>query len=485
MVEITVGNLIEATGAKLVAGNVQAVCHGVCIDSREVQAGSIFVAFPGERVDGNAFAPQAVSAGAACVVLTVEPNTELLALAKENNCALVACADPTEFLLNLAHAYRMQLDCMVVGITGSIGKTTTKDVLTALLSKRYRVHATRGNFNNLIGLPLTVLSAPANTEVLVLEMGMDGLGQIERLSACARPNMAVITKVGTSHVGMLGSRENIARAKAEIISGMATDAALKIDGKQLAPTLVLHGEDDFTSFIANNFAHAAGVDVVLAGTAASNAVRVEHVELSGDGCPSFDLTFEDGEQVHANLAITGAQSVPNALFAAALAHRLGVSAAQIVEAFGELQLTGRRAQVCHLKNAARVIDDSYNASPESMAAGLDLLASLPCEGARIAILGEMGELGSEAPRLHALVGAYAAAKKPSMLVCVGKQNAQHMADAARLMGMDEGDVQVLDSCDALIAQFAHLLGEHDLALVKGSRFVGLDRYVEEVCGNAR
>ena len=474
MVEITVNDLVRATGARLVCGDGGRVCRGCVIDSRKAGEGSIFVAFPGQNVDGNSFAPAAVRAGAGCAVLTCEPGADLVELALGAGCALCVADDPTEFLLALAAWYRSTLPAKVVGITGSIGKTTTKDVLTAVLRTRFRVHATQGNHNNLIGLPLTILSAPADTEVLVLEMGMNHPGEIRRLSRCARPDYAIITKVGTSHIGLLGSRENIARAKAEIVLGMPEGGVL-----------ALGGEDDFTPFIARNFAEPKGIEVLLCGTSEADAVRATDVRVGDDGCPSFELSLEGEPALPCRLSLTGAQSVPNAVFAAAVAHRLGVSGGEVREAFGSLSITGRRQEVRRARSGARVIDDSYNASPESMAAGLDLLAQLPCEGARIAILGEMGELGDEAPRLHGLVGAYAAAKKPAMLVCVGGENAVQMASAARLMGVDEGDIQVFPSTEVLIEHCSDLLGAGDLALVKGSRFVGLDRYVEEVCSDVR
>lgn len=482
MVEIAVKYLVSTTGARLVAGSAEGMCRGVAIDSRAVEPGAIFVAFPGERVDGNDYVEKAIAAGAGAAVMTREPSADELDAAGEAGCAILLCDDPTEFLLRLAQGYRARLRCTVIGVTGSIGKTTTKDVLAACLAKRYRVHATAGNFNNLIGLPLTILSAPEDTQMLVLEMGMNDFGEISRLTACAQPTFAIITKVGTSHIGMLGSREGIARAKAEILEGMPPSAQ-NFEGRHSA--LVLHGEDDFTPYIIERFARPAGVDVVLAGTSTDDDVCATRVELDEEGCAHFDITFEDGSSFRTHLSIPGAQSVPNALFAAAVAHRLGVPGFEIDEAFSELELTGRRAQVRRAANGARVIDDSYNASPESMAAGLDLLASLPCSGTRIAVLGEMGEMGDEAPRLHALTGAYAAAKRPGLLICVGGEMAGEMASAARLMGLDEGDVQVVPSCDVLIRRFAGVIGERDLVLVKGSRFVGLDRFVEEVCADAR
>ena len=474
MVEMTVGEVVRATGADLVSGSTDMRCRGCVIDSREVREGSIFVAFPGERVDGNDFAPAAVKAGAACIVLSREPTAELVWLAADAGCAVCTVDDPTSFLLSLASAYRSTLPAKVVGITGSIGKTTTKDVLTALLRTRFSVHATKGNHNNLIGLPLTVLSAPADTEVLVLEMGMNHPGEICRLARCARPDIGIITKIGTSHVGLLGSRENIARAKAEMTCGMAPGSVL-----------VLGGEDEFTPFITENYAEPKGIEVLCCGTGEGDAVRARDIRVDADGHPGFTLELPGEEPLSCALSLTGAQSVQNAIFAAAVAHRLGVPGGEIRDAFGALAVTGHRQEVRRARSGGRVIDDSYNASPESMAAALDLLSELPCSGSRIAVLGEMGELGDEAPRLHALVGAYAAAKKLDALICVGDANAREMAAAARLMGLSGACIQMVPSTEVLIERCGDLLGADDLALVKGSRFVGLDRYVEEVCTDAR
>ena len=475
MIEIAVKDLERVTGACRHGEVTERICRGCVIDSRRVENDSIFVAFPGERVDGNAFAASAIEAGAGAVVLTVEPASELLELAAAHDCALFTCDDPTEFLLALAHDYRKRLSATVIGVTGSIGKTTTKDSLAKMLSCRYRVHVTSGNFNNLIGMPLTILSAPADTEMLVLEMGMNATGEIARLTACAEPAIAVITKVGTSHIGMLGSRENIARAKAEIISGMKPAPGMD------EPLLVLHGEDDFTPFIADEFATPAGVELLRCGTSEGDDVRVGDLYVDDEGMPHFTVSFADGKKLETHVSVPGAQAVINVVYAASIAQRLGVSLEDIDCTLGSLQITGRRQEVRRAACGARVIDDSYNAAPESMAAGLDLLCALPCTGARIAVLGEMGELGEDAPRLHALTGAYAAAKKLSTLVCVGDEGARDMAAAARLMGMPDDQIVVLASTDELIERMGGALGEQDLVLVKGSRFVGLDRFVEEVC----
>lgn len=482
MVEIAVKYIEGVTGARGVTGVADRLCRGCVIDSRQVADDSIFVAFSGERVDGNDFAGQAIEAGAAAVVLTREPDRALVRLADDHEAAIFVADDAEEFLLRLAQGYRARMGCTVVAVTGSIGKTTTKDILSRVLSRRYRVHATRGNYNSTIGMPLTILDAPKDTEVLVLEMGMDGAGQIERLSRCAQPTYAAITKIGTSHVGILGSRENIARAKAEVLAGMpASD--VNFEGRHSA--LVLSGEDDFTPFIIENFAKPAGVEVILVGTSPDDDVYARDIELDETGCARFDLMLENGSQFKTGLSIPGAPAVHNALFAAAIAQRMGIPQFEIDEAFHELEITGHRLQVRVAACGARVIDDSYNASPESMAAGLDMLASTEVAGARIAVLGEMGELGDEAPRMHALVGAYAAAKKPDVLVCVGGDNAREMASAARLMGLPAGRVHIAESAEAALARWGSVIGATDAVLVKGSRFVGLDRFAEGVVSHAR
>ena len=482
MVEIAVKYIGSVTGARGITGVADRVCRGVVIDSREVEPDRIFVCFPGERVDGNDYASAAIEAGAAAVVMTREPDRALVRLADDHEAAIFVVDEPEEFLLRLAQGYRARMGCTVVGVTGSIGKTTTKDILARALSARYRVHATRGNFNSLIGMPLTILAAPKDTQVMVLEMGMNAPGEIARLTRCAQPTFAVITKIGTSHVGMLGGRENIARAKAEIIQGMPA-SSVNFEGHH--SVLVLDGEDDFTPFIIENFARPAGVEVLLAGMSADDDVSARNVTFDEAGLASFDIMLENGSSFATGLSVPGAPAVRNALFAAAVAGRMGIPQYELDQAFHDLAITARRQQVVDAACGARVIDDSYNASPESMAAGLDLLATLPAAGDRVAVLGEMGELGDEGARLHALVGSYAAAKKLDLLVCVGGGNAREMAAAARLMGMAPDAVVEVESAERALKRFGAAFGAGDLVLVKGSHAVGLDRFAEGVVGDAR
>ena len=259
---------------------------------------------------------------------------------------------------------------------------------------------------------------------------MNHFHEIERMSQSANPNLAIVTKIGTSHIGILGSRENIARAKSEIVGGMCAAG-------DLLPLLVLGGEDDFTPFIRDTFAAPAGVDVMLAGVSDDDEVRACDIRIDDEGRPVFTLDFGLGETIDTLLAIPGAQSVPNAVKAAAVAYRLGVTPEQIDAAFRGLTITGHRQEIKRAKSGARVIDDSYNASAESMAAGLDLLCSLSCTGSRMAVLGEMGEMGDEAPRMHELVGAYAVAELPRVELI------------SKMIGKELGDIQSMGKNTAL------------------------------------
>ena len=404
MIEIAVNNLAASTGARTVTEEVDRVCRGCVIDSRQVEEGTIFVAFPGEKVDGNDFASRAIESGAGAVVMTREPDAELVSLAQDKGCAILLTDDPVAFLLRLAHVYRLELGCLVVGITGSIGKTTTKDVLAAVLAKRYRVWATKGNFNNLIGMPLTVLSAPADTEVLVLEMGMNHFHEIERLSQSANPNLAIVSKIGTSHIGILGSRENIARAKSEIVQGMCAAG-------DFSPLLVLGGEDDFTPFIRDTFAQPAGIDVMLAGVSDDDEVRARDIRVDDEGHPVFTLDFGQGDTVDTMLAIPGVQSVPNAVKAAAVAYRLGVTPEQIDAAFRGLTITRR--------SSAPRAERASSTTPITPVPSLWLPASICCARSSVTVRAwrSWARWARWATRLPACMSSWAPMPPPRSSTC--------------------------------------------------------------------
>ena len=479
MLRMKIDELIRATGADLVAGSPDHTVEGCVIDSRKAAAGSLFVAFEGERVDGNAYVAKALEAGAACAVVTKDPTPEALKLARTGRCAILRAEhdDPEEFMLRLAGAWRERHpEWIVCGVTGSVGKTTTKDMCAAVLSARYRVHKTQGNFNNLIGVPLTLFATPDDAEALVVEMGMNHAGELRRLAACVRPTVAVITNVGTSHIGNLGSRENIARAKAEIVSGMRPTAE-SFHG--IAPCLVLNPGDDFTPFIEKGFARPAGLEVVKAG-GTGGAISASDVKLDEEGRPSFTLHMGDGYTHDVKLQIPGRHAVTDFTYAMAIADRLHVDRDAAVEAVERLEAYKMRLDVRTAPGRPRVIDDSYNASPASMAEALDVLASMKCEGRRVAVLGEMGELGQEAERLHGYVGAYVAAIHPDLFVTIGGSDAASMVEAARTMGLSEDAIASFATVEDALKTIAPVLSEDDLVLVKASRSCGLDAFAQGV-----
>ncbi|MBM6817386.1 UDP-N-acetylmuramoyl-tripeptide--D-alanyl-D-alanine ligase [Olsenella uli] len=476
MLRMTVSDIARATGAAVLLEGARDVAGEVVVDSREAGEGRLFVAFPGERVDGNAYLAAAARAGAAAVVATAEPPAEALEAARAAGCAVLRAAgdDGEEFLLRLAAAWReLHPGWLVLAVTGSVGKTTTKEMLAAGAAAQRRTHATRGNLNSLIGLPLTVLAAPEDAEVVVLELGMNHPHEIERLSAACRPALAAITNVGTSHIGILGSRENIARAKAEVVSGMRAHEGV-------GPALALASSGDFTPFIADGFARPAGVDVMTVGSGEGDLVRAAGVSLDDAGRARFTAACADGWSREVALSLPGARLVDDFLLALALLWRAGLDRDAAVDAICRMEPTSMRLDVVRAPSGARLIDDSYNAAPASMASSLDVLSSMACAGRRIAVLGEMGELGDEAARLHGYVGAYAAARGVDLLVLVGGALADEMAEAARTMGLSEDAVERLATVEDALRVIGPVLAEGDLVLVKASRAAGLDRFVKGV-----
>lgn len=469
----------RATQAELVLDGAHTI-ENVVIDSREVRAGSLFVCFKGERVDGNRYARAAVEAGAAAVALTADAASvaeDLVALARKHGCALLRAAgdDALEFLRSLAEAWRLANDqWVVVGVTGSVGKTTTKDMLAAGLSSAGDVYATPANLNTLIGCSLTLLSASATDRFVVCEMGVDHPGDMDPLVRTAHPNLAVITNVGTSHLGNFGSREAIAREKAQIATGMAQAPGA------VAPCLAITADNDFADLIQTEFAQAEGVQLLRVGTASGCDVRSTGLTLDEDSRPHFALEVAGQHVADVALDALGTHVVADFLLAMGVCWKAGLDLAAAAKAVEHMKRTALRMEVKRAPGCPRVIDDSYNASPSSMAAALDVLASMRCTGRRVAVLGEIGELGEDAPRLHALVGAYAAAKGLDLVVFVGEENVVHMVDAARTMGLSEDRLEVFPSGAAALEVLKGVFGEDDLMLVKASRFMGLDAFAKGV-----
>lgn len=392
------------------------------IDSRAVEPGDLFVGLRGERADGADFAAAALAAGAWGALVDRDV---------EGPGALLVADDPLGALQRLARAWRRDLGAAVIAITGSVGKTSTKDLAAAMVSQGRRVHASRANFNTEIGLPLELLAAPPETEVLVLELAMRGPGQIAELAGICEPDVAVITNVGPVHLELLGSIEAIAAAKAEIIAGLPAGGTAIVPAAE--PLLDPYLRDD-----------------------------VEVVRFGDDESPldALELPFQSAHMRR------------NALAALAAARAVGVQPAGRVD----VRLSALRGEVVELSGGARLINDCYNANPLSMRAALADLATQSASGRRIAVLGDMLELGPGEVALHREVGEAAARAGVDVLVTVGPL-AAHMAEGF-------GDGEVTKAADAAQAAeiAARLLGPGDVVLVKASRGIGLELVAERLAG---
>jgi UDP-N-acetylmuramoyl-tripeptide--D-alanyl-D-alanine ligase len=429
--------LAHAAGAQLVrdAATKREGPSSVTIDSRSTTPSTLFVGLRGEQVDGGEFAPAALAGGAWGVLIAAE-HVEA-ARASRGGGAVLAAEDPLAALQRLANAWRHELGAKVIGVTGSTGKTSTKDLLLGLLSPQRRTVASQANFNTEIGLPLQILSAPAATEVLVLEMGMRGPGQIAELARIAQPDVGVIVSIGPVHLELLGSIEAIAAAKAELIAGLAAGATAVVpaDESLLAP----HMRSD-----VKTVSFGADADVRFRSQTAS------HVEIDAQG-----------ESIELDLDFTAAHLRHDLLAAVAAARAVGVSPAGRLE----LTLSPGRGQQRVLAGGVVLLDDAYNANPMSMRAALDALAAAPVDGRRIAVLGDMLELGPTAETFHREVGRYATAAA-DLLVTVGPL-------AAAMAEEFGGEHHVVADAVAAAELVPQLLRSGDAVLVKASNGVGL------------
>jgi len=424
----------------------------VCTDSRKLAQGDLFLALRGELFDGHRFAAQAAAQGAAAVV--VEHSFED---ALPENFAVIRVADTLQALQSMASRYRASLPLRVVALTGSTGKTSTKDFLAAVLGEKFRVVKTEGNFNNHIGLPLTMLQASAADQIGVFELGMNHPGEIAPLAAMAAPEVGIITNIGTAHMEFMGSREAIALEK-----GMLAEA-LPASGH-----LMLNASDEFCESIARR---------CLAPTTTTGIERGDlTATLLETGFEGTRFRVRAGkEEAEVSLPVPGLHMVENALLALAVGRVFGIPLAVAAQGLAKCSLTKGRLE---RKTLAGIdfLDDTYNANPDSMRAALRTLAVLPVKGVRIAVLGRMGELGSESERGHQSVGREAAQAGIDALIAVGGDEAGWIAQAARQAGLKE--VQHLANPEAAAHWLTQRARPGDLVLVKGSRSARMERVLD-------
>ncbi len=448
MIPLSLREIADAVGGDVVGGDPDTLVTGsVEFDSRLVGPGGLFAAFAGAKADGHDFVPQAVQAGAAAV-LGIRPT----------QAPTIVVADPLAALGRLARAVVDRLpELVVVGVTGSSGKTSTKDMIVQLLSGMGPTVGPAGSFNNELGLPHTVLKADEQTRFLVLEMGSRGTGHLKYLCEIAPPNVAVVVNVGVAHIGEFGSVDAIAGAKSELV------AALRPSG-----VAVLNADDERVRGMAA-LAKKAGAGVVFAGEAADAVVRAEGIELDERGRASFTLRTPESSQA-VRLPISGRHQAANALLAAGVALALGATPADVAAALGELRLAStRRMDVFDRSDGVTVIDDSYNANPASTAVALHALQAIGAGRRRVAVLGYLAELGEQEREGHREVGQLAAELGGHRLVVVGAEAAP-MDDGARAVPDWGGVSVVVSDQDAAVAWLRAELRPGDVVLVKGSRY---------------
>ena len=448
---LSLTQLAEFAGGKISAGSGDAIVSRLSTDSRTIQPNDFFIPIRGDNFDGHRFVEQSAERGAAGAM--VEENWEGKVPAKF---ALIRVRDTLAGYQNIAAAYRRSLPLKVIAITGSNGKTSTKDFLAATLGRRFRVSKTEGNFNNHVGLPRTILEASGEDEIAVWELGMNHPGEIAVLARIAAPDAAIITNIGIAHIEFMGSREAIAEEKGALAWAIGANG-----------TVILNADDAFSEAIAAS----TEAKIIFAGIN-RGTVRAEDISQSASG--SEFTILEGAHRCRAQLPVPGLHMVQNAILAVAAARAFGVSIEEAAAGLSATPLTKARLQLREV-HGVQFLDDSYNANPDSMKAALHTLVELETDGQRIAVLGHMGELGEEAERGHAEVGETAAALKIDRLITIGEMGGKISAAATRA-GLENAQ-NVATAADA-----ADSLGEHaapgDLVLVKGSRSARTEQVIE-------
>lgn len=457
MITMTLGEIATIVGGRLAGAGPDAVVSGaVEFDSRQVAAGGLFLALPGEHIDGNDYVGAALARGAVGAITTREADGPCIVV--EDGLAAIAA---------LASAVARRLSATIIGITGSSGKTSTKDLLAHLLAPLGPTVAPPGSFNNELGHPYTVLRADERTRFLVLEASARGLGHIRHLAEIATPSIGVVLNVGSAHLGEFGSREVIARAKGELVEALPPAA----DGG----VAVLNADDPLVLAMAARTA----ARVVTVGKAATADLRAEDVQLDDLGRASFTLSTAE-QSVPVRLGLVGEHQVGNALAAAAVARECGMSLADIATELATAFPASRwRMQLTEREDGVLVVNDAYNANPESMRAALKALASLArprraAGGRSFAVLGPMAELGADGPAEHDALGRLAVRLDISYLIAVGEA-ARPIAHGAALEGSWNGESRWVPDIEAALAVLRAELRPADVVLVKASRAASLER----------
>lgn len=450
--QITVKDIINVTKGKLVYGDENQVCENFARNTKEINQGDIYVGFKGEKYDGGKFYEEAINAGAAgCIINKIEG----LEIKRTPNKFVIQVEDTIKAIGQIAKLKRKKYDIPVIAVTGSVGKTSTKDIIYSVVSQKYHTLKTQANLNNHIGMPLTILGLKDH-EALVVEMGMNHFGELSYLTNIAKPTIAVITNVGTAHIGNLGSRENILKAKLEILEGLPKEGGY----------VVINNDNDLLhKWQSENKKY----NVITYGINNTSTYMAKDVNYSEEGS-NYKLNGESKVEV----PVRGEAFVYNSLAAISIGKILDIPMEKIAKGIKEFELTKMRLDIQKSEYGYTIINDCYNANYDSMKAALDCLSKIQGER-RIAVLGDMGELGEYSKELHEKVGKVVAEDKVDILITVGTE-AKQIAETAKQNGVEK--TYSFDDLKDAIDKLKKILAVNDVVLVKASHYMNFEEIVK-------
>ncbi|MGE5329206.1 MAG: UDP-N-acetylmuramoyl-tripeptide--D-alanyl-D-alanine ligase [Deltaproteobacteria bacterium] len=453
MLSLKVSEIVEATNGKLLNGNPEVEIKNISTDTRKIISGDLFIPLVGDNFDGHDFIAKALE-GSICGYLTSrEPNIV-------SDAVIIKVDDTLKALQDIAGYYRDKFNVPIIGVTGSVGKTSTKEMIFNVLSKKFNVLKTQGNFNNHVGLPLTLLNLSKEHQAAVVEMGMSGMGEISTLSKIAKPHIAVITNIGLAHIGKLGSKQNILKAKAEIFDGMDEDgiAVLNADDSMLL---------ELRNFINRN--------ITYVGLFEEAELKAYNIKVDESLNTNFNIKIKDKEYLF-KISVPGMHNVYNALAAIAIGLRFRIPVEQMIDAIESYKPEKMRMNIVKLNNNIKVLNDTYNANPNSMEEALKVMHQMP--GARkIAVLGDMLELGEWTRQAHLDIGKNVVKNGINHLVTLG-ENSRFIAEGAAMLGMSQRKISTCNNIEEANAYLSKLVREGDVILVKGSRGMKMEGIVD-------
>ena len=449
MKDITIKDIVTCTGGKLITGNDNLVCKTFSKDTRTIKEGDIYIGIKGENFDGNVFWKKALDNGAMGVIVqNIEFDEQDIKTYQDK--AIIEVEDTLQTLYKLASYKRDIYDVPVIAITGSVGKTSTKDLVSNVVAQKYKICKTIGNNNNNIGMPFTILNAPNDIEAFVLEMGMNHFGEIHLLSKIAKPNICIITNIGTSHIGNLGSRENILKAKLEILDGAKN------------PYMVINNDNDLLhKWYEEN---KDKIKIKTYGINEKSDTQAKDIQLYEDGSEYTINLNNKNEKI--KVPVGGEHFVLNSLCAIEVGELLDIQNDDIKRGIETFSLTKNRMEIIELKNGIKLINDAYNSSVESVKASLAYMNHMKANR-RIAVLGDILETGEFALALHKEIGKIVCENQVDMLICSG-ENAKYIVESAKENGFDEKNIYYFEDKGEIVELLKQMIQAKDVILFKAS-----------------